>query len=68
MSKVTVSSKYQVVIPKDVRAKARVRKGEKLVALVKDGVISLVAERPLKHLKGVFKGLRPGGLREKRDR
>ena len=68
MSKVTVSSKYQVVIPKDVRAKARVRKGEKLIALVKDGVISLVAERPLKYLKGAFKGLRPGGLREKRDR
>ena len=38
------------------------------MGIVKDGVMSVVAERPLKHLKGVFKGLRPGGLREKRDR
>lgn len=68
MTKITVSSKYQVVIPKDIRAQARVRKGERLIALVKDGVISLVAERPLKYLRGSFKGMPPGGLREKRER
>ncbi len=68
MTKITVSTKYQVVIPKEIRGQARVRKGEKFIALVKDGVISLVAERPLKYLQGSFKGMKATALRDKHDR
>ena len=68
MTQVTISSKFQIVIPRDIRGLAGLRKGEKLVALFKDGVITLVPERPLKSLRGVFKGLKADGLRDKRDR
>ena len=68
MSKVTVSTKYQVVIPKDVRRQAHIVPGEQLTVLVKSGVISLVADRPLIAARGIAKGADRKGLREKKDR
>lgn len=68
MTQVTISSKFQVVIPKGIRGQAHLKKGEKLVALFKDGVITLIPERPLKSLRGTFRGMDAEGVREKRDR
>ena len=68
MDRVTVSSKYQVVIPKDVRRRLRVKPGQKLSVFVKGGAISLVCDRPLESLRGIARGLDPAGLREKKDR
>lgn len=40
MSKTTVSSKYQVVIPKEVRKRANLREGQELqVYLVEDNIV-----------------------------
>ena len=68
MTQVTVSSKFQIVIPREIRGQAHLKKGEKLVALFKDGVITLVPERPLKSLRGLFKGMDSGDVRDDRDR
>lgn len=68
MTQVTISSKFQVVIPKEIRGQAHLRKGEKLVALYKDGIIALVPERPLKSLRGAFRGMDTKGVREELDR
>ena len=65
---VTVSSKYQIVIPKEVRERAHVKPGEKLSILVKRGQITLVRVRPLDELVGIAKGINTEGLREKEDR
>ena len=64
----TVSSKYQIVIPKSIRARVPLQPGQKLVALVKHGQITLVPVRPLEELVGVLKGIDPTGLREEEDR
>jgi AbrB family looped-hinge helix DNA binding protein len=42
----TVSSKYQIVIPKSIRARVPLQPGQKLVAIVKHGQITLVPVRP----------------------
>jgi len=68
MTQVTVSSKYQVVIPKEVRRQVPLHTGQKLAVVVKEGVIALLPERPLASLRGFLKGMRAQGLREKRDR
>lgn len=56
METVTVSSKFQVVIPRSVRQEHRIRPGDKLAVVVKHGVVHLVPVRPFEHSKGMFKG------------
>ncbi len=68
MSMTTISPKFQIVIPKDVRDKLRLSPSQRLQVLEKGGVITLVPEVPLKSLKGALKGMSKTGLREKKDR
>lgn len=64
MSVVTISSKWQVVIPKDVREKLRIRPGQKVQAFAFGDRIELVPVVPLEELKGFLKGLIPDFERE----
>ena len=68
MSMTTISPKFQIVIPKDVREKLHLSPSQRLQVLEKGGVITLVPEVPLKSLKGTLKGMSRTGLREKKDR
>ena len=68
MTQVTVSSKYQVVIPKDVRRQVPLRTGQKLAIVVKEGLITLLPDRPLTLFRGFLKDMKTGEIREKRDR
>ncbi len=66
METVTVSSKYQVVIPEKVRRHHGIRPGDKLAVIVKHGVVHLVPVRPFEASKGMFKGSKVD-LRDLRD-
>lgn len=68
MAITTVSSKFQIVIPKEVRERVRLTVGQRLHVIEKGGVITLVPEVPLKSLKGLVKGMDTSGIREKTDR
>ncbi len=68
MSMTTISPKFQIVIPKDVREKLHLIPQQRLQVLEKGGVITLVPEVPLKSLKGALKGMSKTGIREKKDR
>ena len=68
MTQVSVSSKYQIVIPREVRQQVPVRTGQKLAVIVKEGMIALIPLRPLASLRGFLKGMKIGAIREKRDR
>lgn len=65
---VTVSPKYQIVIPKLVREAMGILPGQKLRFLAFDGQIHLVPVRPLKSLMGSLKGMPIHFEREKEDR
>jgi AbrB family looped-hinge helix DNA binding protein len=54
---VTVSPKYQVVIPKAVRKALHLRPGQKMQVIEYDGRIELVPERDIKELRGFLKGI-----------
>ena len=68
MTQVTVSSNYQVVIPKEVRRQVPLRTGQKLTMVVKEGLITLLPDRPLASFRGFLKDMKVAAIREKRDR
>jgi len=68
MTEVTVSSKFQVVIPQDVRAKMNLKPGQKVIVIEKDGVVHLIPEKPMKEMKGFVKGVTTDTLRHEEDR
>ncbi len=67
MTVVTVSSKYQVVIPKDVRERLGLSPGQKVQALAVGGRIELVPVEPIERLRGFLKGM-PSKLERDDDR
>lgn len=68
METVTVSPKYQVVIPKRIRDDMGIRSGEKIVVFEKRGVIYMVRVGDIRELKGRFKGITTEGLRDEHER
>jgi AbrB family looped-hinge helix DNA binding protein len=68
MATTTISPKFQIVIPKDVREKLHLCPQQRLRVIEKGGVITLVPELPIKSLKGSLKGMSRTGIREKQDR
>ena len=61
MSVVTVSPKFQIVVPKDVRKSLGLRVGQKaeVFANVIEGRIEIVPRRPMRELRGFLKGMDP---------
>lgn len=57
MDIVTISPKFQVVIPKAIRARLKLRAGQKVHAMVFDDRIELVPVRPARELKGFLRGI-----------
>ena len=57
MRTVTVSSKYQVVIPKEIRQTIGLQVGTTLEVISYANRIELVPIHPIRELKGVFKGI-----------
>ena len=68
MAQTVVSSKYQIVIPKEVRRQLDLEKGQILQVVVRNGVITLVPDRPISELRGFVKGMEVTGLRDEEDR
>lgn len=68
MATTTVSSKYQVVIPKAVREKLRLRRGQRMTVVVKGGIVHLVPEKPAETFRGFLKGMDSKGVREDSER
>jgi AbrB family looped-hinge helix DNA binding protein len=65
---VKVSSKYQIVIPQDVREKIELKPGQDVVIIEKDGVIHVIPLKPMKEMRGFAKGIDTTNLRDEEDR
>lgn len=68
MTRTTVSPKFQVVIPKEVREQIPIKSGQRVTMVAKNGVIYIVPRIPLKKLRGSLRGLPTRRFREKKDR
>ena len=65
MQTVTVSPKYQVVIPKNIRDALKLRPGQKMRVMEYDGRIELIPDRDISELRGFLKGISTRVAREK---
>jgi AbrB family looped-hinge helix DNA binding protein len=68
LSIVTISSKFQVVIPQAVREKMSLKPGQKIIVIETDGVVHMIPEKSLKEMRGFVKGVTSENLREEEDR
>jgi AbrB family looped-hinge helix DNA binding protein len=64
----TISSKYQVVIPKPAREHLNLKPKQKLTVIEKDGMLILMPQILLEELRGIASGAGTKDYREKKDR
>jgi AbrB family looped-hinge helix DNA binding protein len=57
METVTVSPKFQVVIPRSVRRALGLRPGQKMQVFIYDGRIQLIPVKKMRTLRGFLKGI-----------
>jgi len=65
MQTVTVSPKYQVVIPRAIRESLHLRPGQKMQVVEYNGRIEFIPERDITELRGFLKGINTELDREK---
>ncbi len=64
MNTVTISPKFQVVIPKAIRERLQLQPGQKVQALLYNGRIELIPLRDVAELRGFLKGIDTEVVRE----
>ncbi|MEZ5536712.1 MAG: AbrB/MazE/SpoVT family DNA-binding domain-containing protein [Thiolinea sp.] len=57
MTAVTVSPKFQVVIPKEVRDSMGISSGQKIQVLTYKDRIELIPLKPMREMRGFLKGI-----------
>jgi AbrB family looped-hinge helix DNA binding protein len=68
METVTISPKFQVVIPKAIREQLGLVPGQKIQAIAVGDRIEFLPVRPARELRGVLRGLDTRVLRDEHDR
>jgi AbrB family looped-hinge helix DNA binding protein len=68
MTAVTLSSKFRIIIPKEIREATNLNSGMKIAIIPYINRIELIPLKPMKELKGSLKSIDTTGLREKKDR
>ena len=68
MNTVTVSPKFQIVIPLAVRERNHIRVGERLHVISFDDRIELIPVRAMRSMRGFLKGFDARFTREEADR
>ena len=57
MSSVTVSPKFQVVIPRPVREALQIQPGQRMQVVEYEGRVEYIPERDIRDLRGFLKGI-----------
>lgn len=65
---VTVSPKFQIVIPKSIREKLGLQPGQRLVVIQHEDTITLVPRRPISSLRGFVAPMDLSDVRDRGDR
>ncbi len=64
----TLSSKFQISVPKEVRERQNWKAGQKLVFIPKGSGVMLVPVPKIEDLFGIAEGANPEGYRDRNDR
>jgi len=63
----TISTKYQIVIPREVREQFNLKPGQKVMFIPYKNSIRLVVVPSIKEARGIFKGMNADNIREEVD-
>jgi AbrB family looped-hinge helix DNA binding protein len=64
---VTISSKYQVVIPREMREQFNLMPGQKIMFIPYKNTLRVILIPPIEEAHGSLKGINTDGLREEID-
>ena len=64
MNTVTLSSEYQLVIPKEIRETIGLKAGTSFEVISYNNRIELIPIKPMKNLKGIFHGIDTSIIRD----
>jgi AbrB family looped-hinge helix DNA binding protein len=64
MDVVTISPKYQVVIPRDIRERLKLAPGQKVQALLYQNRIEFIPLQPARSMRGFLRGIDTAVRRE----
>jgi AbrB family looped-hinge helix DNA binding protein len=64
----TLTSKYQICIPKAIRERLKLKAGQQFVFVTKGDAIYLVPKRNIDELRGILKGASTEDIRDRHDR
>jgi AbrB family looped-hinge helix DNA binding protein len=68
MQTATLTSKFQICIPKGIRERLHLEAGQQFVFLSEGETIRLVPRRSPEELRGLLRGANPEGFRDRKDR
>lgn len=68
METATLSSKYQILIPKGIREALHLKAGQKFTFVVNGNMVQLLPEKNLNDMRGILKGTNTKNTRDRRDR
>lgn len=68
MNTVTISSKYQIVIPRPIREQFNLKPGQKIMFIPYVDTLRVVIVPPIEEAEGLFEGVDANPHREKEDR
>lgn len=68
MSTATVSSKFQLSLPKALREAMQIQPGQQFELIPMGAIIQLVPKTSIKQLRGIARGANAGEYRDRTDR
>jgi AbrB family looped-hinge helix DNA binding protein len=68
MNKVRVSSKFQIVIPRGLRERQKIRSGQELLVIEQGRGFIVIPSVEIAEMEGAIPGLSLDGIREEEDR
>lgn len=68
MHTATLTSKFQLSIPKAIREKLKLEAGQQFIFVTKGETITMVPRRGMNEIRGLLNGANPEGYRDRQDR
>ena len=68
MHSATLSSKFQICIPKELREELHIKAGQTFIFIPHGNSIQLVPERDMKEIRGIMAGANTDNVRDRQDR
>ena len=68
MARAVISPKFQIVIPKEIRERLDLKPGQQVALIERQGLITIVPQRPISELRGIARGAPTDDCRDETDR